>query len=117
MSLNRIVIEALNGNPVGLKESLSIILSEKIANVIEKRIKEETLEEGIKDGYYVSNSMKVIHDKPFKDSKSAIRHADTNETKTGRVHHVTKVKDGKVEKQWAYNGGHLIVTGKHGSVS
>lgn len=69
-------------------------------------LKEETLEEGIKDGYYVDHSMKVIHNEPFKDSKSAIRNADSNENKTGKVHRVTKVKDGKVEKQWAYNGGH-----------
>lgn len=117
MSLNKIILEALERNPVALKESLSSILSEKIANAIDKRMDEsvnvldkhsvkEDLDESVKDGYYVSNSMKVIHDKPFKDSKSAIRHADTHENKTGRVHHVTKVKDGKVEKQWAYNGGH-----------
>lgn len=105
MSIKKLISESISKNPIGVKEAFAELISEKVRCACEKKI-ENHLEEGIKDGYYVSNSMKVIHDKPFKDSKSAIRHADTHENKTGRIHHVTKVKDGKVEKQWAYNGGH-----------
>ncbi len=63
----------------------------------------------MKDGYYVANmkNSEITHDKPFADSKSAISHANKGENKTGYVHRVTKVKGGKVDKQWEYNGGHM----------
>jgi len=62
----------------------------------------------MKDGYYVANhKQEITHDKPFNDSKSAISHANKGENKTGYVHRVTKVKGGKVDKQWEYNGGHM----------
>ena len=62
----------------------------------------------MKDGYYVTNqrNSEVTHDKPFSDSKSAISHANRGENSTGYVHRVHKVKNGKIDKQWEYNGGH-----------
>ena len=64
---------------------------------------------GMKDGYYVTNqrTSEITHDKPFADSKSAISHANKGENKTGYVHRVHKVKNGKIDKQWEYNGGHM----------
>lgn len=63
----------------------------------------------VKDGYYVTNQKdgNVTHDKPFQDSKYAISHANKGEDKTGYVHRVHKVKNGKIDKQWEYNGGHM----------
>lgn len=56
-----------------------------------------------KDGYWVTDHMsKLTHDKPFRDSKEAIRHADREEDRTARVHTVSHVKGGKIKKQWQY---------------
>lgn len=85
-----------------------------IEKVYQKLKKEETeLSESklgqMKDGYYVANmgTSKITHDQPFTDSRYAITHANKGEDKTGYVHRVTKVKNGKVDKQWEYNGGHM----------
>ena len=63
----------------------------------------------VKDGYYVTNQKdgNITHDKPFQDSRYAISHANRGEDKTGYVHRVHKVKNGKIDKQWEYNGGHM----------
>ena len=63
----------------------------------------------VKDGYYVTNQKdgNITHDKPFQDSRYAISHANKGEDKTGYVHRVHKVKNGKIDKQWEYNGGHM----------
>jgi len=63
----------------------------------------------VKDGYYVTNQKdgNITHDKPFQDNKYAISHANRGENKTGYVHRVHKVKNGKIDKQWEYNGGHM----------
>ena len=56
-----------------------------------------------KDGYYITNHhSELTHpaDKPYTDSKSAIRAAIKHEDKSGYVHRVTHVKGGKINKQW-----------------
>lgn len=57
-----------------------------------------------KDGYYVDSSGDLAHhhEKPFKDSNSAVRFADKAEDRTGRVHTVSHVKGGKIQRQWQY---------------
>jgi hypothetical protein len=45
----------------------------------------------------------MTHDKPFTTSSAAIAHADAKETKTGHVHTVHHIKDGKIQKQWQYS--------------
>lgn len=66
----------------------------------------ETIDEAshFKDGYYVDNGGELAHhhEKPFNDSKAAIRFADKAEDRTGRVHTVTHVKGGKIHRQWQY---------------
>lgn len=65
---------------------------------------EELGESRFKDGYYVDKGGELSHshEKPFNDSKSAVRFADKEEDRTGRVHTVTHVKGGKIHKQWQY---------------
>ncbi len=61
---------------------------------------------GPKDGYYsVGSTSSVGSDtiKHHKTSSAAIRHADRQEGKTGYVHMVHHVKDGKIQKSWGFS--------------
>ena len=86
----------------GIGVAVNKLTSEEVEQIDESTAK-------MKDGYYVSNqkNSEITHDKPFADSKSAISHANKGENKSGYVHRVHKVKDGKIDKQWEYNGGHM----------
>ena len=54
--------------------------------------------------YYVTNhDMKKTHSEPFKTSDEAISHANAQEDKTGRIHTVHHIKNGKIQKQWQYS--------------
>lgn len=54
--------------------------------------------------YYVTNhDMKKTHSEPFKTSDEAISHANAQENKTGRIHTVHHIKNGKIQKQWQYS--------------
>ena len=54
--------------------------------------------------YFVTNSNnKKTHSEPFKTSDQAISHANAQEDKTGRVHTVHHIKNGKIQKQWQYS--------------
>ena len=54
--------------------------------------------------YYVTNSdNKKTHSEPFKTSDQAISHANAQEDKTGRIHTVHHIKNGKIQKQWQYS--------------
>jgi hypothetical protein len=66
-------------------------------------LSESLKDDEVHDGYHVVNhDFKLTHKAPFKDSKSAIRHADALETKSGRTHVVFHVKGGKIQKQWHF---------------
>lgn len=117
MSLKTIIKESANKNALGFEAALKEELNSRIKLAIEAKMRndEEGEEESddavneatgsIKDGYYVTNmsSNKITHDKPFADSKPAISHADKQEDKTGSAHRVTKVKGGKIDKQWEFS--------------
>jgi hypothetical protein len=86
-----------------------------ISRATDRLMKEET-GHTIKDGYYVTNvggNGALTHNKIFTDSKSAISHANTQENKTGRIHRVHKVKAGKIDKQWEFQGGHMDAKWNH----
>lgn len=54
--------------------------------------------------YYVTNhDMKKTHSEPFKTSDQAISHANAQEDKTGYIHTVHHIKNGKIQKQWQYS--------------
>lgn len=120
MSVQQIVKEAMDKNPTAFEEALKEELSARIALAIEAKMADEVVEDvdlseaddrssTMKDGYYVTNQRhsELTHDKPFLDSKTAIRHADKGENASGYVHRIHKVKGGKIDKQWEYNGGHM----------
>lgn len=73
MSLNKIILEALAKNPVGLKESLSEILSEKIAIALERKIEESTQLDEISGSTLGSYMVKANKDmKKNRDAASTV---------------------------------------------
>jgi len=76
-------------------------LKAKVSATEEVELDEEV---GKVTGYFVTGrDNKKTHDKPFTTSSAAIAHADAKETKTGHVHTVHHIKDGKIQKQWQYS--------------
>lgn len=71
-----------------------------------KAARDEKRKAGPGEYHVTDHEGNKTHKEPFKTSTAAIRHADQRETKTGRVHTVHHVKDGKIQKQWQYSDSH-----------
>ena len=59
--------------------------------------------EDLDEAYFVTRGSVLTHDKPFKTSAEAIRHANREENSTMRTHTVHHIVDGKIKKQWQYS--------------
>ena len=81
MSLNKIVLEALAKNPIGLKESLSEILSEKIAIALERKMEESTQLDEISGSTLGSYMVKA--NKDMKKNRDAASDVMTNFMRRG----------------------------------
>lgn len=89
MSLNKIVLEALAKNPIGLKESLSEILSEKIAIALEAKIEKvsEAASEGKQIGAAISR-YEASRQRSLKKAASMVKKGFSHED-AARNHDVT----------------------------
>jgi hypothetical protein len=74
-----------------------------------KKNEEVELDEADGSGskYYVTTrGNKLTHNKPFETHHDAIKHAQTEENRTRRLHTVHEITDGKINRQWQYSVGH-----------
>lgn len=85
---------------MGLKEEAKLEESEA---AYKKADRDEKRKSGSGEYYVTNHDMKKTHSEPFKTSDEAISHANAQENKTGRIHTVHHIKNGKIQKQWQYS--------------
>lgn len=95
MSLNKIVLEALAKNPIGLKESLSEILSEKIAIALERKMEESTQLDEISGSTLGSYMVKAKKD--MKKNRDAASDVMTNFMRRGGTSTKKDIDDAQSE--------------------